>query len=156
MRRTDKEITNRKEIDDILHEARVCRLALAVQDEPYLVPVSFGYDGDNLYFHTAKTGRKLDFIQNNPRVCFEVERNVRVVPHPSEACKFTIAFESAIGYGTITELVAPEEKMHAFHLILAHYADGEWQIPPEKAANTRVWRLSVESVTGKRSKPKAD
>jgi nitroimidazol reductase NimA-like FMN-containing flavoprotein (pyridoxamine 5'-phosphate oxidase superfamily) len=156
MRRTDKEITTRKEIDAILQEALVCRLAFAMQDEPYLVPVSFGYDGERLYFHTAKTGRKLDFIQANPRVCFEVERDVRLVPHPSEACKWTVSFESAIGYGTISEIVTPEEKARAFNLILAHYSDRDWDIPPGRIADTRVWRLRVESVTGKRSKQKVD
>jgi len=156
MRRTDKEITDRKEIDDIIQEALVCRLAFAMYNEPYLVPVSFGYDGEHIYFHTARTGRKLDFIHANPRVCFEVERNVGIIPHPSEACKWSVSFESAIGYGTVSELLAPEEKTHAFMLIMAHYSGREWQIPPRRAADTRVWRLTVESITGKRSKQKID
>jgi len=120
------------------------------------VPVSFGFDGEHIYFHTAREGRKLDFIQANPRVCFEVERNVEVAPHPTEACKWTVSFESAIGYGTITELVAPEEKAQAFSLIMTHYSDRDWRAPLANVANTRVWRLSVESVTGKRSKQKVD
>jgi nitroimidazol reductase NimA-like FMN-containing flavoprotein (pyridoxamine 5'-phosphate oxidase superfamily) len=156
MRRTDKEIIDRKEIDDIVHGALVCRLAFAMGNEPYLVPVSFGYDGEQLYFHTARAGRKLDFIQANPRVCFEVERNVGLIPHSTEACKWSVSFESAIGYGAISELLTPEEKTQAFNLIMAHYSDREWQIPPGRAADTRVWRLRVESITGKRFKQKTD
>ena len=40
------------------------------------MPVSFGYDGAALYFHTAPKGRKIDFIEANNRVCFEFEANV--------------------------------------------------------------------------------
>jgi len=80
MRRKEKEITNRPEIDTILKGAQVCRLALARENEPYLVPVFFGYDGSRLYFHTAREGRKLDFVAANNRVCFEVELNVNLTP----------------------------------------------------------------------------
>ena len=58
MRRTDKEITSRSEIDEIIRDSDVCRLAFAVSDEPYLVPVSFGFDGKTLYFFRG--GRYLD------------------------------------------------------------------------------------------------
>ncbi|MCW8984119.1 MAG: pyridoxamine 5'-phosphate oxidase family protein, partial [Thermoanaerobaculales bacterium] len=62
MRRRDKEITSRQEIDEIIRSALVCRIALADRDEPYVVPVSFGYDGDALFIHTARSGRKIDFF----------------------------------------------------------------------------------------------
>ena len=65
MRRRDREITSRQEIDAIIRAAEVCRLAFADRDEPYVVPVSFGYDGEALFIHTAKTGRKLEFIEAN-------------------------------------------------------------------------------------------
>jgi len=67
MRRHDREITNRQEIDAIIRSALVCRIALAAGDEPYVVPVSFGYDGDAIYIHTAKSGRKIEFIEANNR-----------------------------------------------------------------------------------------
>ena len=78
MRRTDREIITRKEIDSIIDSCDVCRLAFAVQNEPYLVPVSYGYDGEALYFHTAREGQKIDCIGANSRVCFEFERNVKL------------------------------------------------------------------------------
>ena len=43
MRRKDREITERAEIEAILREAQVCRIALADDDGPYIVPMSFGY-----------------------------------------------------------------------------------------------------------------
>ena len=96
MRRTDKEITCRSEIDEIIHGCQVCHVGFAVDGEPYVVPVSFGYDGVALYFHTARDGRKIDFISANPRVCLQFERDVNLVTSETDACKFTFSFESVI------------------------------------------------------------
>ncbi|MGD8833836.1 MAG: pyridoxamine 5'-phosphate oxidase family protein [Desulfobacteraceae bacterium] len=59
MRREDKQITDRKEIDAIIHGSKVCRLAMSKENQPYLVPLSFGYDGKAIYVHTAGTGHLL-------------------------------------------------------------------------------------------------
>ncbi len=151
MRRHDKEITNRQEIDAIIRSALVCRIAFADGNEPYVVPVSFGYDGEALFIHTAKSGRKVDFIEANSRVCFELEDNVSLRADDHDACKWTFVFESVIGYGTITELETAEERARGLKQIMLHYSGREWDIDEAATATTRVWRIDVESVTGKRS-----
>jgi nitroimidazol reductase NimA-like FMN-containing flavoprotein (pyridoxamine 5'-phosphate oxidase superfamily) len=50
MRRKDREIQSRDVIDEIIAQAEVCRLGLSRDNRPYIVPVSFGYDGRCLYF----------------------------------------------------------------------------------------------------------
>ena len=154
MRRHDKEIPDREEIDGIIRSAMVCRIAFADGDEPYVVPVSFGYDGESLYIHTAKTGRKLDFIEANNRVCFELEGHVSLETDDRDACTWTFAFESVIGYGTISELGTSEEKARGLNQIMLHYSGREWKIEPSATATTRVWRIDIESITGKRSAEK--
>ena len=72
MRRRDKEITDQAELRRILQDARVCRLAMCDGDRPYLVPMSFALDGDDLVLHSARSGRKLEVLARNPAVCFEV------------------------------------------------------------------------------------
>jgi nitroimidazol reductase NimA-like FMN-containing flavoprotein (pyridoxamine 5'-phosphate oxidase superfamily) len=75
MRRTDKEIESREEIDEIIRGCDVCRIAMAMGDVPYIVPVAFGYDGESIYIHTAREGKKINYFNNNNSVCFEFERN---------------------------------------------------------------------------------
>ena len=151
MRRHDKEISTRREIDEIIRAALVCRIAFANGDEPYVVPISFGYDGKALFIHTAKRGRKIEFIENNSRVCFELEANVALKTDEGDACQWTFEFESVIGYGTIIELDSAEEKSRGLNQIMLHYSAREWEIDEAATATTRVWRIDVESVTGKRS-----
>jgi len=154
MRRRDKEITSRQEIDAIIRTALVCRIALADGNEPYVVPLSFGYDGAALFIHTAKSGRKIDFIEANSRVCFELEANVSLKTDDRDACKWTFEFESVIGYGAITELETAEDKARGLNQIMLHYSGREWDIDDAASATTRVWRIDIESVTGKRSHEK--
>ena len=154
MRRHDKEISTRREIDEIIRAALLCRIAFANGDEPYVVPISFGYDGKALFIHTAKRGRKIEFIENNSRVCFELEANVALKTDEGDACQWTFEFESVIGYGTIIELDSAEEKSRGLNQIMLHYSGREWEIDKAATATTRVWRIDIESVTGKRSREK--
>ncbi len=156
MRRSDKEITSRKAIDAIIRGCEVCRIAFAVGNEPYLVPLSFGYDGAQIYFHTAKTGRKIDCINANNRVCFEMERGVELVRNQQKACDWTFAFESVIGFGAVHEVTADHDKERGLRAIMEHYSGRRWPFDPPAVMGVRVWSIAIESVTGKRSENKDD
>jgi nitroimidazol reductase NimA-like FMN-containing flavoprotein (pyridoxamine 5'-phosphate oxidase superfamily) len=155
MRRKDREITERDEIDALLGRTMVCRVAFAVDNEPYVVPLSHGYDpqASALFFHTAKEGRKIEHIEANPRVCFEVEGPSAVEGGDERGCSWGLRYESAIGYGTIVELFSPEEREDALRCVMRQQSGREtdWTFAPKTLDATRVWRLDIESVTGKRS-----
>jgi uncharacterized protein len=155
VRRVDKAITDRKQIEAIIRDSLVCRLALTNDQVPYLVPVSFGYDGAALYLHTAPEGRKIEYFTANPRVCFEFERGVEVRRDPLLACKWSLNYESVIGYGTISEVSDPAEKERALNCIMRQYSGKDWTFDAADVAKTRTWKITISSLTGKRSKPKA-
>lgn len=152
MRRTDKEVRDPDAISQIIRKCQVCRLALAKENTPYIVPVSFGYDGSALYFHTAKVGSKIDFMAANPRVCFEFEHGVRLASHETNPCNWTFSYQSVIGYGTVRELADPEEKGYGLHQIMRQYSEKEWTFSAESLEPILVWKIEIESMTGKQSK----
>ena len=98
MSRSDKELPLRSEIDDVIRQATVCRLAMADEEGPYIVPLSFGYDGDTLYFHSAREGKKLSILRKHPKVCFEFDVEVGALPGETP-CKWSRADRSVIGFG---------------------------------------------------------
>jgi nitroimidazol reductase NimA-like FMN-containing flavoprotein (pyridoxamine 5'-phosphate oxidase superfamily) len=151
MRRSDRQVDSREEIDAIIRGSEVCRLALSLNDLPYLVPVSFGYDGEAIYIHTARTGKKIDYFEANNRVCFEFERNVRFVQGGPQPCDATFSYESVIGYGTIDELVDPELKTHALAQVTGQYSDDARDLAGVRLDNVRTWKISIDSLTAKRS-----
>ncbi|MBI4006989.1 MAG: pyridoxamine 5'-phosphate oxidase family protein, partial [Planctomycetes bacterium] len=59
LRRQDKEITDKAEIEEILALAKVGRLGTCLDSIPYIIPVNFVYDGGKIFFHSAHEGRKV-------------------------------------------------------------------------------------------------
>ncbi len=150
MRRTDREIQSREAIDQIIASAGVCRLGLSRGDRPYVVPVSFGYDGKAIFFHTAGEGMKIDYMTANDQVCFEMEQDVRVIRDEQSACKWGQAFSSVIGFGRVHELTDAQARIVAMNQIVQHYSGREWTFDAELLSQIRVWCISIEQVTGKR------
>ena len=77
MRRKDREITGRENIEPILKACKTCRVAMIADGAPYVVPLNFGYTWDEsgltLYFHSGLKGKKIDALRADPRVCFEMD-----------------------------------------------------------------------------------
>ena len=151
MRRKDKEIASREEIDGIIRDSLVCRLALALDGSPYVLPFSFGYDGDAIYIHTARRGKKIRYFEGNPAVCFEFDRGVRLHEKKDSACGWSLSYESVVGNGTIHELTDPGAKEHGLNRVMLQYSDREWDFEPDTLSKTRVWKVAIDSITGKRT-----
>jgi uncharacterized protein len=151
MRRADKNIRSKDEINEIIRGSQVCRIAMATNNMPYMVPVSFGYDGESIYIHTAREGKKLDIFNENNNVCFEFERNITLYKDPENACEWSFSFGSVIGFGNIFELESSEDIINGLNQIMSQYSGKEWIFREEKLNNVRVWRIKINSVTGKRS-----
>ncbi len=62
-----------KQIDQVLHAESIGRLGCVANGWPYVVPVTYVYDGENLYAHSGE-GMKLRAMRDNPLVCLEVEQ----------------------------------------------------------------------------------
>jgi nitroimidazol reductase NimA-like FMN-containing flavoprotein (pyridoxamine 5'-phosphate oxidase superfamily) len=151
MRRNEREITDRKDIDDIIRRCRVCHLAMCVDGQPYVVPLNFGYDGRSLYFHTAPEGRKIDIIKSNNRVGFEFDILHDIVT-AEQACKWGAKYESVIGSGTAEIVDTLEAKKDALEWIMRQYGSGTWDFKEEILKKTLVFRVQILEISGKARK----
>ena len=151
MRRDDKQIINRAKIDEIIKKSAVCRLAFAKDNIPYVVPISFGYDGKNIFVHTALTGRKIEFIENNNLVCFEFDSDVKTIEDKAIPCKWTSAYKSVIGYGKMVELSAFKEQEMAINQIMLHYSGKEWHFNAQMLKSVKLWKIEIDEISGKQS-----
>ena len=151
MRRGEKEIRDRAEIDSIVRRSQVCRLGLSDQGQPYVVPLCFGYDGKALYFHCAQEGRKLDILRRNNKVCFEFDV-VEGMVEADQGCNCGIRYRSVIGFGIAHLVEDVTDKQNALSLIMAQYSEGTFSFRPEMLSRTAVVKIEIESMTGKQSK----
>jgi len=150
LRRADREITERKEIEDILRRSTVCRLALIDGGRPYLVPLCFGYDAGILYFHSALVGKKNDLLKKNRNVCFEFDADTIAVPADT-SCGWTMRYRSVIGYGIADFVEDPGEKRAALDVIMRQYAEGTHEYTDETLRKTAVIKVEIREISGKKS-----
>ena len=151
-----KEKEHRDDLDQIIQKTQICHLACSRNDEPYVVPLSFGYDGEAVYFHTAQEGKKIEFLKSNPLVCLSFEHSIKIQPNPDLACKWSFAFSSVIITGTAEELSAPQGKLEGLKQIMFHYSNRDWDIPLEELSKTKVWKVIIHTISGKKSPPAQD
>ena len=152
MRRIEKQITNDAEFRTILKNGKYATVALCREDEPYLVTMNYGYDeaGNALYFHCAKVGLKIEFIQANPLVCATV-----VEDHGYKMGKCDHAYRSLVLWGRMTIVEDLDEKKHALETMLFQLENDpdvvrQQQLKKHDAyRKVGILRLDIGSITGK-------
>jgi nitroimidazol reductase NimA-like FMN-containing flavoprotein (pyridoxamine 5'-phosphate oxidase superfamily) len=149
MRRATREITDRDGIEDILARAEVLFLAIHDEPAPYVIPLSFAFADGALWFHCAIEGTKLDLIHRNPAVGFSAVVDAGVVSAPA-ACDFSARGSSVVGRGTARVCTDPDEHRRGLDALMRRYGMGAPDYRADTLARTRVVRIDVEEVRGKR------
>lgn len=150
MRRKEREIKDKKDIEQILKDSHIVRLAMVDEDKPYIVPMNFGYSEGAIYLHSAQQGRKIDLLKKNPHVCFEVDEIV-CFRKAKLACDWGAEYKSVIGSGKAIFLSGPDEKKQAFNIIMAQYSDQAFDYSDKMLEKTLVIKIEIEKMTGKKS-----
>ncbi len=150
MRRKDKEIKDKKEIESIINRCDICRIALCDNNSPYIVPVCFGYSENYLYFHSAREGKKIDIIKKNNNVCFEFD--IYDGPIESESpCNWDMKYYSVIGSGEAFFIDDFQEKTKALYIITEHYSGNSSEFQKDSVDNVTVIKVEIKNIMGKRS-----
>jgi hypothetical protein len=153
MRRSDREISDLKDVEAIINNSDVCRVALANDNIPYVVTMNFGYlsfPERLLYFHCAPAGKKLEMIRKNNYVCFEMDTDHQIMKGEKE-CEWGMKFSSVVGYGKIFIVEEKEEKLSGMNSIMSHYGAEEPFSYDEKVfSHTVILRLEITEMTGKK------
>ena len=151
MRRSDREITDKNELLQVMERCDVCRLALNDEGYPYILPLNFGMEqvGEQLflYFHGADAGKKYELIAKDSRASFEMDCET-VLCSDRAAGNCTMSYHSVIGQGVIRFLEG-DEKVHALDVLTAHYHPEGFDYDKTVIPATTVYQLTVEHMTGK-------
>jgi nitroimidazol reductase NimA-like FMN-containing flavoprotein (pyridoxamine 5'-phosphate oxidase superfamily) len=149
MRRKEKEITSRGEMDQIIHNSLICHLSCSLNDQPYVVPISFGYDGNAVYFHTAQEGKKNSILSANPQVCLGFEGEIQIQPDPDLACRWSFHYQSVIATGVAEVITNPKDRLYGIKQIMLHFSDMTWEIPEKELSRVTIWQVILTEITGK-------
>ena len=148
MRRKDRE-TSRKAALEVVDKCRFAVFSMIdAAGMPYCVPLSIARDGNKIYFHCAKVGKKTDCFKENSAVCISCVGDVE-----SLIDKFSVKYESATVFGKAREIEKTDEKIHALRIIserhcpeMMHAFSNEIDVAMSR---TGVWRVDIEEISGK-------
>lgn len=149
MRRKDREITDRTEMEAIIKATNLLHMALVDGDMPFLVPVFYAFDGTSLYFHSAQSGSKIEILKRNSNVCFEISIDNGFI-ESDEPCDFEAKHRTVIGTGKAFFVEDEADKIRALDLIVAHFTDRKFEYPKTNLDRTAVIRIEITSLKGKK------
>ena len=152
MTRRERQVTDPEQIRRILDTARVLHLGLAVDNEPYVVPLNYGYvmEEDKLviYLHSAQRGKKLDMLRANPNVFFEMDCD-RMPFESKLPCQYGMVYSSIMGRGVATIVEDVEEKKQAMTLLMKTQSGKDFTFEDRLVSIVAVIRIDVEEYTAK-------
>ena len=145
-------ITDLKEIREILDKCKVLHLGLAVNNEPYVVPMNYGCTLEDgrlvLYLHSALKGKKLDMIRANPNVSFAMDCD-RMPFEGRVPCQYGVVYSSVMGRGTATIVEDVEEKKQAMSILMKTQTGRDFSFEDRLVSIVAVIRIDVTEYTAK-------
>jgi nitroimidazol reductase NimA-like FMN-containing flavoprotein (pyridoxamine 5'-phosphate oxidase superfamily) len=138
-------------------------LATVREGQPFIVARNFAYDeaAHAIYLHGAVKGRTHENVQADERACFAVSEMGRLLP-ADRAMNFGVEYSGVVVFGRATIVTDRAEAKRGLQLLLdkyfPHLRPGEDYAPAtdEDLKVTAVYRIEIESWSGKEKKAKAD
>lgn len=163
VRRQDRAVTDETWIRAFLNRAAVGTLATVYEGQPFLNTNLFVYDeaAHAIYFHTARLGRTRTNVETGGPICFAISEMGRLLP-AREALEFSVEYSGVMVFGTAVLVNDPVEAQHGLQLLLDKYAPhlkpgrDYRSIMPDELKRTAVYRINIESWSGKQKKVPED
>ena len=152
MTKRERQVTDEKQIMAILDAGKVLHLGLAVDNEPYVVPMNYGYTHENgklvVYLHSAVRGKKLDMMRANPKVFFEIDCDL--MPFEGKLpCQYGMVYSSVMGKGIARIVDDVDEKMKAMTILMKTQTGKDFVFNEKLVSIVAVIRIDVEEYTAK-------
>ena len=153
MTRREQQVTDINEIIDILEKSKVVHVGMIDGDEPYVVPMNYGFTMENgkltLYMHGATEGKKLDLIRANPKVFFSIESGITAFSGGNIACQYGTSYSSVMGKGVAEILENPEDKMTGLSIFMKSQTGLDFQFNERMVSAVAVIKIDVSEYTAK-------
>jgi nitroimidazol reductase NimA-like FMN-containing flavoprotein (pyridoxamine 5'-phosphate oxidase superfamily) len=157
LRRKEQEIRETSELKAILAKTRYVTVAMCKNNEPYLVTLSHGYDGERnaLYFHCAYAGKKIEILKANDRVWGQALVDRGYVPGKCDHLFSTVQFS-----GRVSFVEDASEKRHALAVMINQLEQEPdkvmaAQVSDASVAKVCIGRIDIGFLSGKRSEKAA-
>ena len=108
-------------INQILDEALVVHVGFVVDNQPFVIPMGYGRDGEQLYLHGSTASRMLQNLEKGIEICVTATLLDGIVMARS-LFHHSMNYRSAVLFGRATLVKDDAEKMHALKVLSEHMA----------------------------------
>jgi uncharacterized protein len=147
----NKVVTAREDIDKIIAHCVFCNVAMVDNNnDPYVIPMNFGYHDGFIYLHSSRIGKKIDILKINNKVCisFSTDHELRWQSEQM-ACSYSMKYRSVLVYGKIEFIEEPEKKIEALNCIMRHYIDKEFAYSEPSVREVAVYKVLIDKIDGR-------
>ncbi|HBV96109.1 MAG: pyridoxamine 5'-phosphate oxidase [Peptococcaceae bacterium BICA1-7] len=132
---------SREECAALLSAGRYGRLGLSICNLPYVIPISYVYFENSIYFHSSGRGKKVQMVNKNPHICFEVD-------FLDKGC-----WSSVVVYGLArlsTQLDAKRRMFDAFtRKGLSGHGGKHFMREDLENMDMTIWEIAIKEMTGR-------
>jgi hypothetical protein len=152
VREAQRAVYDRDAVNQILDEAFLCHIGFVADGQPYVIPTSYGRDGNVLYIHGSAASRMLRNLDQGVPVCVTVTLLDGLVLARA-VFNHSMNYRSVVILGTATLVDDPAEKIAALRALSEHILPHRWddaRQPNEKELKaTSVLRIPLEEFSAK-------
>lgn len=140
-------------IKEIIDKCDVCYIGMVdINNMPYVLPFNFGFINNCIYLHSAKTGKKIDILKNNPDVCIAFSTDhLLLYQNEHVACSFRMKSRSVIAYGKVQFIDDYDEKINVLNIIMQKYTGKSFTYSTPAVKNVEIFIVPIDSITVKES-----
>ncbi|MGD1908364.1 MAG: pyridoxamine 5'-phosphate oxidase family protein [Leptolyngbyaceae cyanobacterium] len=143
---------DRADINAILDEALVVQVGFVVKNQPFVIPMGFGREGDLLYLHGANASRMMKNLAQGIDICVSATLLDGIVIARS-LFHHAMNYRSVVLFGQATLVQDETEKMHALKVLSEHITPGQWDYArtptPQEVKGTTVLAFAIEEGSAK-------
>lgn len=142
-----------EQIDELLHRADIGRFTTVNENGyPYTIAMHFVYYNNKIYMHGLPKGQKIDNINRNSKVCFEVDELLGLLTDNIEnACDTEVEYNSVVIIGKASLLADLDYKREVLNKLVEKYTPqfAGKLLPDNMIKGTAVIEIDTVECTGK-------
>ncbi len=159
-RKPNRRVEDYSEIYAILDEGLVAHVGFndPESNEPMVIPVAYGRDGDRILFHGSTGSRMFIALKAGVRICAAVTLIDGIVSARSPF-NSSMNYRSVMAFG-VGKVLEGEEKIKALYAVSERLIPGLWDAGREQTAKeyaqTMMVELKLDDVTAKKRSGEAN
>ncbi len=148
----EKAAYDKETVHAILDSSLLASVGFVQDDQPVVVPMMYGREGETVFLHGARKARVIRLLESTSTACMNVA-HVDALVYARSVFSSSMNYRSVTVFGTPRLVDDPDEKLHALRVISECTMPGRWDEVRDSHENevkmTGIIALDIESASAK-------